>query len=993
MRPARKALSLTLAASIAFSGGWFAPAVWAAAWAKSAPAKSPIASGRPLAVRIGQANGLTHIDFPGQAPSAGKREGRDVVLTFSHATISPDVTRLKIDPTNLLKVVTVKETSGGLQLRLTLADGVEAKLGRVDGVSAVSLIAKPETPPPAAPIAAPKDQIPAARADPVPSGGRLKMQPELQGETLFLKFPWRAPLGAAVFRRGDAIWVVFDAKALIDLSAAPRGRQQFRRIDSYQGADYSAVRILSPETTLASISAEGGTWTVALGPIAGPTPTPVKIGRDDQTGLAVLTAQVAGATGVFWVADPAVGDRIAVVTALPPAKGVLASRSLVEANLLPSAQGLALSPKVDDLQVATDGDIVRIGRPKGLALSSVHSAAHEAAAALGLPQAAPMPALVDFNGWSKLGSVSFLTRYDQLQTVAAEEEGKGKAGGVGARLALARFLVGSELSYEGLGVLDMIAKADQTILGDAEFRGLRGAARAMAGRYKDAEADFSSPVLADDPASALWRGYIAEKLGDHAGARLQFAAGRRAMGLFSEKWRGRFAKTDAEAALGVNDLNTARNDVAVASGVKLDSADALGLKLVQARLMEAQGQLDAALLAYDQVASSDYGAISAPATLHAVQIRLLRGKITPTDAEQALDSLRFRWRGDSTELETVRALGRLYLGQGRYREALEVLRSASGRQQEAPAALAIATDLSNTFKALFLNGQADGLQPIQALALFYDFKDLTPIGADGDQMVRKLVRRLVDVDLLDQAAQLLKYQVDNRLDGVPKAEVSTDLAMIDLMDKKPEDALDAINSSRTTLLPTALNARRRLIEARAHVALGRYDNAMELLQGDKTGEAAELRAEVFWRQKNWAAAGPMFEAELGDRWKNLSPLSGDEQGKLVRAGTAYSLAGDDKSLARLRDRYGKLAEAGSAPNVVKVALAGVDEGQLTAADFARASSDATAFAGWLDAMKKRFAASPSAFSGGGSAPAPAKVAAQVAPAKKSPPKPPRKQGA
>ena len=26
-----------------------------------------------------------------------------------------------------------------------------------------------------------------------------------------------------------------------------------------------------------------------------------------------------------------------------------------------------------------------------------------------------MPALVDFDGWSKTGGVSFLTRYDQLQ--------------------------------------------------------------------------------------------------------------------------------------------------------------------------------------------------------------------------------------------------------------------------------------------------------------------------------------------------------------------------------------------------------------------------------------------------------------------------------------------------------------------------------------------------------------------------------------------------
>jgi tetratricopeptide (TPR) repeat protein len=966
----RKALSLLLAGSLGLSGGWLAPLAEAAA--------KPHGGARPLVVRVGQARGLTHIDFPGERPAL-RREGQDVTLTFADAAPSPDLARLKIDPTRLVKAVQVEPKGGGLAVRLTLADGVDARAGVADGVFALSLLEKTASAPPAAPAPA-KDQPPAPRADPVPPGGRVKIQPELQGQTLVLKFPWRAPLGAAVFRRGDALWMVFDAKALIDVSAIPRGAGQFRRIDAYQGADYAAVRILAPETTLATASAAGGTWSLALGPSAGPAPAPVKIGRDDQTGLPVLTAEVAGATGVFWVADPAVGDRMAVVTALPPAKGSLSTRNLVDATILPSVQGFALSPAVDDLQVSSDGDVVRIGRPRGLALSSTHAAAHEAAAALGLPQPAPMPALVDFDGWSKLGGASFLTRYDQLQTLVAEEAGKGKAGGVGAHLALARFLIGSELAFEGLGVLDLTARADQTVLGDAEFRGLRGAARAMAGRYKDAEADFSSPVLADDPASALWRGYVSEKLGDHAGARQQFAAGRRALPLFTERWRGRFAEADAEAALGVNDLPTARNELVLASGLKIEPVDATRLKLLQARLLEAQGQGAAALPLYDQVAGDPYGALSAPAALHAVQIRLKQGALKPQDAESQLDSLRFRWRGDATELETVRALGQLYLAQGRYREALEVLRSANGRLPDLPASAAIATDLSNTFKALFLSGGADGLQPVQALALFYDFKDLTPIGADGDQMVRKLAKRLVDVDLLDQAAELLKYQVDNRLDGVPKAEVATDLAMIDLMAKKPEDALGALNSSRTTLLPSALNARRRLIEARAQAALGRYDASLELLQTDKSAEAQDIRADIAWKQRNWPQAGALLEAELGDRWKNPQPLSGREQGDLVRAGTAYSLAGDDKALARLRDRYGKLGEAGDAPNVVRVALAGVDAGQLTASDFTRAASDAAVFAGWVAEMKKRFAASPSPFSGG---PPPSAQAAAAPP----PPKP------
>ena len=54
-------------------------------------------------------------------------------------------------------------------------------------------------------------------------------------------------------------------------------------------------------------------------------------------------------------------------------------------------------------------------------------------------------------------------------------------------------------------------------------------------------------------------------------------------------------------------------------------------------------------------------------------------------------------------------------------------------------------------------------------SLFYDNIDLTPIGADGDEMIRRMADRLVAVDLLGPAANLLAYQVNKRLDGVARA--------------------------------------------------------------------------------------------------------------------------------------------------------------------------------------------------------------------------------
>src|SRR5438874_9635028 len=49
--------------------------------------------------------------------------------------------------------------------------------------------------------------------------------------------------------------------------------------------------------------------------------------------------------------------------------------------------------------------------------------------------------------------------------------------------------------------------------------------------------------------------------------------------------------------------------------------------------------------------------------------------------------------------------------------------------------------------------------------MFYEYPELTPIGRRGDEMIRRLADRLVAVDLLDQASELLQYQVDKRLEG------------------------------------------------------------------------------------------------------------------------------------------------------------------------------------------------------------------------------------
>ena len=917
-------------------------------------APPPVAARGALDVRVAQAADFSRVEFhwAGGARMVSHREGQTLVLRFSRDA-NPDLSTFKVAPPRWLKNAEARHVNGVLEIVLTLTEDADARLGNADGINFVNIFARPGAPP------APANETSAApvgRPNPMPANGVVKVGFEKADQQVILSFEWAAPAGVAVFRRGEAVWIVFDTPARLDTSKLPASSARYSKFQAFKGPDYTALRIVTQAGTPYVAEGQGGLWKIGLGPGTQETPDVIKVARDESVQPATLSATVSGVTKAVWVTDPAVGDKMMVAPALAPSKGLPSRRDYVEMALLQSAQGLAIETYAQDLLVQANGDLLRIGRPKGLVLSPISASTPPEQASAGAPQPMSMPALIDLENWPKTGSGGFLTRYNALQgAIPAASENEGKDGDTAARMALARFLVGSQMSFEAIGVLNAAARKHQTLMGDAEFRGLRGMAKVMAGRLTEADADFSSPVLSDDPSSALWRGYISTKQGQWADARSNFAGGGRALDLFPPIWRARFLHAQAQAALGVGDLTGAMQLITKALAVpKVPIEDQLDTRLTQARIFEAKGEKMRAKRMFEAIAKAPIDRLATPALLHATQLQYAKGQINAAKTADILNQLRYRWRGDGVELEVIRALGKLYIDQGRYREALEVLRSAGRQLPDRPEALALQNDLSNTFRQLFLQGLADGMQPVQAVGLFYDFQDLTPIGADGDQMVRNLVRRLVDVDLLDDAGKLLKYQVDNRLNGVPKAQVATDLAWIYLMNKKPQDALDTINATRTTILPPALNVERRLATARALMSLGRNDDALELVEKDNSRDAQELRAEIAWKQQTWPTAGALYERTLGERWKTPGALAPGDEARLLRSAVAYSLADDNAALARLRQRWSGFIDMAGNPDGLRVALQGLNVESLSASDFGRVTADNEAFNGWIGRMKDKF---------------------------------------
>jgi tetratricopeptide (TPR) repeat protein len=651
----RPSLVLALVAALAVGGAAPAPPARTAAGVE--------ATG--LSVRVSRPGEPSRLEFHGGGGTIERQDGREVRLRFSHPG-QPDLARLLVQPPKHLKGATSRRSGGVLELTLTLAEGAQARIGRGPAMLSIDL--------------APVDTAAAAPAAPVASAGPPRMEAVVESGFVRLDFAFAAPTGAAVFRRGEAIWLVFDSPEPLPVGSIQSDGRYVRAVTAHRGPGWTALRVVASPTVQPQVLAAGSRWSVRLGGSDG-APSRVEVTRDTD-GSARLQAAVAGATSVRRIVDPVVGDVLTVVTALGPAKGLPEGRGFVEMALLPSVHGLAVQPLADDLRVAIDGEHVRFGRPQGMRLSSGAGGAPLAEAAVDAPRRAALPGLVDLAGWSRVGQSGFLDRYDALFAAAAEEGAAPTPGSPPAheaRLALARFLLGSRMPHEAVGLLNGLAQSDPRLLGDAEFRGLRGAAKAMVGRMKEAEADFAAPVLAGDPASALWRGLIAQRLGDPVKAREQFAQGARAAPLFDPTIRLLFQHAQAEAALAQGDIAAASRAVVGAAAEPAPAPERMRTQLLQARLLEAQGARPQALALYQRLAQAPLEAVAAPALLRATQLRLDAGAISPEAAARTFDALRWRWRGGDTEVEAVRALGRVQLAQGRYREGLGAVPRRSAR--------------------------------------------------------------------------------------------------------------------------------------------------------------------------------------------------------------------------------------------------------------------------------------------------------------------------
>jgi tetratricopeptide (TPR) repeat protein len=509
------------------------------------------------------------------------------------------------------------------------------------------------------------------------------------------------------------------------------------------------------------------------------------------------------------------------------------------------------------------------------------------------------PSFLNLGSWKNAPGKDFLERERILQgRVSRHDPGEANA----ARLQLARFYLANDFGAEALGLIRVIQNSDPSLQSHPQLLVMRAAANYMMGRYHDAHNDLAGDMFTSDRHAAFWRGLTETALHNWDAARDSFALAEAVVNRYPEAWQARLRLAEADTALSTGHIEAA-DAAAMRLPKEVPEELLLDSELIHARLYAQEGRNRDATLLFAAVEKSKDGFDAAQAIYYRTDMDVASGAISRDQAIQALERLRFRWRGDFLELMTLRKLGQLYFSKNDWRHGLRILRTATTNFPNDDLGRQAQDDMRKAFEDLFIRSKADKLPPVQALALFYDFIDLTPIGPNGDEMIRRMSDRLVKVDLLGPAADLLKYQVNKRLDGMARSQVATRLALLYLMDKKPEDALSTIVSTRMADLPDDLNHQRMLLEARALAGLKRYDQALDMVAVDNSPDTARLRADIYWDSGNWAIAGQKAEELLGTRYSDMAPLNAEERNDVMRAAVAYSLANDQPSLDRLRTNF------------------------------------------------------------------------------------------
>ncbi len=740
----------------------------------------------------------------------------------------------------------------------------------------------------------------------VSSNNKVALRPSLNvsEDGVELVFDWPVPVNAVAFSRNGTGWIAFDRPSRLSLLDLNRANDLVGQFQSIPHEQYTILRFSNPENMAMQARRSENEWRFLLREQPQTRPIRVEL-RSESSAATHLFIPMTHYGDPVIVTDPDIGDRLVMVPVGKAGFGMRPRRQFIEATLPQTDQGVVVIPASDEITVQPLRSGVRIISPYGLQIS---------------PNL-PMPEAVIFDDYLETGtffpadrwktsedSDFFTLRSALLQDMAAQlREDPPSAEQIRAanafRLRLAQLYMAEDLYMEALSQLERIEQTDPVFALQRRVPALRGMALFMRDRYQEAHDAFNHTELSDFAETALWQKLMRIAKGewkprlklDKAESgfiqRYSPAMRRKLAFLLAEKYI-----EDRNHTRAISTIDRLRTD-GLLDGHEELAQYYFGLIGEKNRRIRQAVEMWVPLMT-----RFDNPYVRARATLDLTEMQFQQEMIDEEEAISRLERIRYAWRGDGLEQDILRVLGQLYVDAGRTVDGLRTWRELVTLFPESEAGQKVARLMTDVFIDLFNRGGADNLSPLEALTLYYEFRELTPLGDEGDIMIQGLADRLVEVDLLQRAAGLLTHQVRYRLAGEDQSRVGARLATIHLMNLRPDLAIEVLqNTYARDISPTLRQTRLHLL-AQGLQQVGEYDKALAVLEGDATPEGRQLTLETLWQKQGWPQTVNYLTRLL--QGTDTSQAVTDQQAEyILKLALAQQFDGDSSALQATRMRF------------------------------------------------------------------------------------------
>lgn len=754
-------------------------------------------------------------------------------------------------------------------------------------ITAVTKASEPQT---AVPSPIPTPASPHAAAEAQPPATSLAI------DGAAFTIPMGPRSGAASFRQGKYVYVVFDERRPIDL-AALSGNAMFGATTVRELEAGTLFALRPPAGMAVALTSVPRGWKVAF-QTAAVVPRPVAVTVSGEQLL--LGSEAPGA--IVSMADPDSAATLLVGTVRNAPQAVLTGRRTPEFSLLPTLRGVVVEPLADTvaLRVVSSGFMLS-SDPAGLVMTPPSATFGAMSAAMHLTRRFNIPAF----------SAAAL-RTTLARGVADTAETPPQARGP-KRRATASAMLALGMPAEAEALLRVAAEQDPREAASPDTIGLTAITAMLAGRPDEA-AGIAEPALTGTDETAFWRAVLLamREDGSSSAAAAAFATNGALALPYSPGIRDRVLPLVLETMILGGEPAAAKRLLALANG-------APGLGFARALLKQADGDSAGALASLDVLSAGHDRLDRARAAPRAIEVRLSEGQLDAGQAAEALDKLRNVWRGDWRELALRERIADLRQRSGGWRPALAELRSAEADFPKQAAA--IHAHLSTMFASLLEGEAANALTPLDLIAMVDENADLLRDTLERAAMEERLADRLLALDLPGRAGPLLQKLAGTAPAGERKAGLGLRLAELRLREGDPAGATAALVATDASDLAPALTEQRVLLASAAHARRGDIAAAIADLAPLSNSAADAARASVYEQAGDWPSAQQALQAYAAKVVPDGGELDDTHRRILVRLATAAARAGDTAALAALRHKEASRIGTGALADMLRLLTA------------------------------------------------------------------------